>query len=274
MRRISDKDNQRVSGFHTDPWGTHAPSAVQAALIGATRRTFLQRGRMRHRMTQLIVGLGHPLDITFRGLKFRIAGQNNLIEYGLLARPSYNAAEIDFLCEVMGPEGVAIDIGCNIGMYYLPLAQPGGRVLSIDANAAMVRHLMFHADANGFDRIAGLHMAVGDRAGRVDLKIDRGDVAIVAVEDAPDGSVEMKTLLSIVEDAGLDRIDALKIDIEGHEDMALVPFFETAPEALWPTRVVMEFLPPDDYPGASRAMLARGYRLVGRTRNNSMYARD
>ena len=225
-------------------------------------------------MTRLITRMGQPLDITFRDLKFRIAGRNNLIETGILARPSYNATEIEFLSEVMGPDAVAVDIGCNIGLYTLPLAAAGGRVIAIDANVAMIDHLNFHLAANGLENVTALHLAVGAGPGRVDLNIHLDDVAIVSVKDADDGAVEMRDLPAIATEQGLGRIDALKIDIEGHEDAALVPFFETAPERLWPRRVVIEFLPPDDYPGASRAMLERGYRRVGRTRNNTLFARD
>ena len=274
MRRISEQDNTRSAGFHTADWGTHMPRPLQSMLISAMRNSILQRGKLRHLMTRWISGMGQPLDITFRDLKFRIAGQNNLIETGILARPSYNATEIDFLSEGMGPGAAAVDIGCNIGLYTLPLARAGGRVVAIDANAAMIDHLNFHLAANDLHNVSPLNLAVGAGPGRVDLRIHRDDLAIVAVQEAADGAVEMRDLLTIVTEQGLDRIDALKIDIEGHEDAALVPFFETAPEHLWPRRVVIEFLPPDDYPGAARAMRDRGYRLVGRTRNNSMYARD
>ena len=84
----------------------------------------------------------------------------------------------------------------------------------------------------------------------------------------------MRSLADIVTSEGLDHIDVLKIDIEGHEDKALVPFFETMPEQFWPARIVIEFLPPSDYPGCAAIFKTCGYRLVGRTRNNSMYQRD
>ncbi len=38
------------------------------------------------------------------------------------------------------------------------------------------------------------------------------------------------------------QVAALKIDIEGYEDKALFPFFETAPQRLWPRHVLIEWI--------------------------------
>jgi len=38
----------------------------------------------------------------------------------------------------------------------------------------------------------------------------------------------------------VDHINILKIDIEGYEDQALVPFFKAAPESLWPGYLMLE----------------------------------
>ena len=262
--------------FSTE-WGAHSPTGIQAALIRLTRATFLQRGDMRRWMTGAIRRFGTPMDILFRDLRFRIEARNNLIEYGLLTRPGYNGEEIDFLLGALGPGGVAIDIGCNIGLYTLPMAQvvgETGTVLAIDANPDMTRHVTYHAAANGMGQISALNLAVGGKSAQVDLRIMRDDVAIVAVEESDTGQITMKPLADIVADAGFERIDALKIDIEGHEDEALAPFIEDAADDLLPKRIVIEYLPPSDYPGCAAAFAKRGYRLRGRTRNNSMYARD
>ena len=50
-----------------------------------------------------------------------------------------------------------------------------------------------------------------------------------------------KTLLSLAREEGYSKIDAIKLDIEGAEDLVLDPFLSTAPRALWPRLIVMEF---------------------------------
>lgn len=263
--------------FFETEWGAHKPKFLQGFLIGLTRRTILQRGRLRHRMTNLITSLGRPIDVTFRNCKFRIEGRNNLIEYGLLTRPSYNGQEIDFLCDAVKDGGVALDIGSNIGIYSLSLAKaagPKGRVLGIDANPEMIKHLNFNAKASGLTNITGINTAVGGTAGRVDLNIRLDDVAIVTVVDNDAGAFQMLPLMQIIRDEGLTRIDALKIDIEGHEDLAMVPFLQSAPDPLLPKRIVIEQCARNqDYPGCSKEFARLGYKLVGRSKNNSLYER-
>lgn len=137
------------------------------------------------RMTRIIMSLGCPLDVEFRGCRYRIEGRNNLIERGLLTRPSYNAEEIEFLGQAVADGGVAVDIGSNIGLYSSPLARVAGAtgtVLSIDANPEMVEHLMFNAKASGLWNLVMLNLAVGGEEAMVDLRIRQNDVAIVGVE--------------------------------------------------------------------------------------------
>ncbi|MGB5864045.1 MAG: FkbM family methyltransferase [Sulfitobacter sp.] len=194
-------------------------------------------------MAQLILSFGRPLDIYFRGCKYRIEGRNNLIETGLLTRPSYNAKEIEFLQQAAINGGVAVDIGCNIGLYALPLARatgPSGQVLAVDANSDMIERIAFNARASEFKNLKAIYVAVGAEEARVDLRIRQNDVAIVSVERNKNGKTMMLPLLRILAENGVKSVDSLKIDIEGHEDVAMVPFLRDASESLLPSRIVIE----------------------------------
>jgi len=277
-RSLDRQQDGTTAGLFETQWGTHKPDFVQSLMIGLTRRTVLQRGKMRQHMTRAIMGRGTPLDVSFRGFNFRIEGRNNLIEYGILTRPTYNQEEIAFLCDGLGEGDVALDIGCNIGLYSLPMARavgPNGRVLSIDANADILPHLEFNAVASGLNNVTALHSAVGDKDAMVDLNIRNADVAIVSVHEAETGGTRMRPLVDILDDAGISHVAALKIDIEGHEDKAMVPYLQSTPIDRLPRRIVIEVVGRDrDYPGCTEEFARLGYRLVGRTKNNSMYARD
>ena len=48
-------------------------------------------------------------------------------------------------------------------------------------------------------------------------------------------------LLTLIDKYKLSKIDALKIDIEGHEPTVLKHFLTNAPQALWPKLVISEF---------------------------------
>lgn len=260
------------------PFGHFAPNPLQRALIALARATILKRGVFRASMTRLILALGRgTLDIRFRGAAYRIRGEQNLIEYGLLLVPTYNGGDIDFLLDGAPPDAGFVDLGCNIGLYSLPLAvaRPQGRVISIDANPKMINRIRWNADATGLANLTAVHAAVSDTDGRGDLVIRKDDVAIVAVQESDSGEMPIRTLAAILSDAGLAAIHGLKIDIEGHEDRALVPFLDACAPDLRPRRIVIEHPEPQaDYPGCTAAFARHGYRLMGRNRNNSLYQLD
>jgi FkbM family methyltransferase len=253
------------------------PTALQRRLIEYARSSPLRRGVFRATLSRLIflLGGGRPLDIEFRDVMFRLEGGRNLIEYGILLNPDYNAEDINFLLDGLPEGGVIIDIGCNIGLYSLPLARaagPNGRCVSIDANPLMIARLTRNAALSGIGNVTAIASAVSDRDGSGHLAVRKNDDAIVAVEETDAGPISVKRLASLLEATGIERIDVLKIDIEGHEDKALAPYLDTADRAMLPRRIVIEHPEPNaDYPGCVAAFARHGYRLAGRTRNNSLY---
>jgi hypothetical protein len=81
-------------------------------------------------------------------------------------------------------------------------------------------------------------------------------------------------LQRILDDAGVGRVDALKIDVEGYEDRVLTGFFQQAPQALWPRAVVIEHLSRNEWlDDCIAGMLARGYAESGKTRSNTLLVR-
>ena len=91
-----------------------------------------------------------------------------------------------------------------------------------------------------------LPLAVSDHEGTVTLRIDADDSGGTRIDrDAAAGraetvSVPCRPLLAILDDAGFTTIDALKIDVEGAEDLVLVPFLRDAPSGLLPGVVLIE----------------------------------
>jgi FkbM family methyltransferase len=81
-------------------------------------------------------------------------------------------------------------------------------------------------------------------------------------------------LLRILQDHGVEKVDALKIDVEGYEDRVLIGFFRDAPQALWPRAVAIEHLERDNWADDCLAdMVSRGYAEAGRTRSNTLLVR-
>ena len=274
--RILSSDEQTATNEYDNiKFGTFAPNYLQKILIYIGQNSFLKRGLFRDKYTKLIFSLKKgPLDIYFRKCAFRIFGENNLIEYGLLLDPKYNSSDLDFLIEGSNLESNFVDLGSNIGLYSQPLALscPNGMVLSIDANQLMGSKLLFNLKATKIKNIQYVLSAVSNKIGRGSLKIRKDDIAIVALDENIRNNIKINTLENIIKEYNIKNIYGLKIDIEGHEDKALVPFLLNTSKALLPKKIVIEKLAKNaDYPECSLAFEKLNYKLISRSKNNSLY---
>ncbi len=261
--------------FNSYTFGIFTPNYIQKILIFIGKKSFLKRGLFRTSYSKIILSLKkRPLDIYFRKCAYRITGENNLIEYGILLDPKYNFSDLDFLLKGAKNNSNFVDIGSNIGLYSQPLAfnSPDGLTVSIDANPNMISRLKFNINATKIQNIKVISTAVSDIQGKGSLKIRKDDVAIVALDEDVSSSIKINTLENIIKSTKINSIFGLKIDIEGHEDKALVPFLLSSPKNLLPKKIVIEQLSKNkDYPGCKNTFDKLNYKLVGRSKNNSFY---
>lgn len=264
------------------PFGAFAPNAAQAAIIAAAHRTRLKRGAFRPMLSRLVnlLRVG-PVDTTYQGASFRFYHQASATERGALFNPGYNSEELGFLRALTPVGGTFIDVGANVGTYALPLARhvgAHGRVIAIEPHPVTHARLAFNRAASRLDQVKLIAAAAGPADGELLIETDGDNLgASHVVLGAASGEairVPSRRLQGIISEAGLSRIDALKIDIEGFEDRVLIGFFAEAPQALWPRAVVIEHLSRAEWLKDCIAdMLARGYAERGRTRSNTLLVR-
>ena len=85
--------------------------------------------------------------------------------------------------------------------------------------------------------------------------------------------VPAKSLKTIVLQENFTRIDAIKLDVEGAEDVILEPFLQEVAPALWPKLILMEYSHGPWAVDLEAVLIDRGYREVLRTRSNVAYER-
>ena len=277
-RKLSINEQTATIKYDNVKFGAFAPNYLQKLLIYIGQNSVLKRGLFRDRYTKMIFSLKKgPLDICFRKCAFRIFGENNLIEYGILLDSKYNYLDLEFLLEGSDLESNFVDLGSNIGLYSQPLAlaSPKGIVLSIDANPLMKTRLLFNSKASKIKNIQFVLSAVSNKIGKGSLKIRKDDIAIVSLDETIQSDIKINTLENIIKENKLKSIYGLKIDIEGHEDKALAPFLLNTTESLLPKKIVIEKLAKNtDYPECSLAFEKLNYKLISRSKNNSFYERD
>jgi FkbM family methyltransferase len=124
-----------------------------------------------------------------------------------------------------GMRHAAIDVGAGVGvetLLFSRLVGPTGRVVAIEAHPRTFRCLERLVSHHQLENVAALNLAVGAREGRSMMSSQVAHRSN-AVGDAGAGAVEVMVarLDALLADHNVDRIDLLKMNIEGAEVAAL-----------------------------------------------------
>ncbi len=229
----------------------------------------------------LKMALSDWADVTVWGLRLRLFPKGNLSEQRVLLMPQYfDRAERLALAGELAGGGVFLDIGANIGSYSFWVAslEADVRVEAFEPDAELCDRLRFDLETNRLHhRVQVNNLALGSQRGTMYLKrgeTNRGETQVV--ETAVEGAVEirMETLPGFLRVAGIDKITALKIDVEGHEVAVLKPLFGEIPRSAWPALIVCEI--EKKYRSAAelevwQMLVDAGYALEKRARINGIF---
>ena len=264
------------------PFGAFAPTRAQATIISLAQRSKLKRGAFRPMLSRVVNLLrAGPLDVSYQDASFRFYHQASATERGALFNPDYNLEELDFLRAHTPIGGVFVDVGANVGTYAMVLARhvgTSGKVIAVEPHPVTHARLAFNRTASGFTQVDLVAAAAGPTDGELMIETDGENLgASHIVSGKPAGNairVPSLRLERILGDAGVTRVNALKIDVEGFEDRVLTGFFRQAPQSLWPRAVVIEHLSRNEWESDCIAdMVARGYTEIGRNRSNTLLLR-
>ena len=262
------------------PFGTHAiPPALERLRL---RAETLPRRWMASGIRRLIQrAQAEPYDVTvFGNQRARLHPSDNRAEKRVLSGTQFwDLPERTRLARAIAEaEGAFrfVDAGANVGLYTLSVRADAERlgkpvqIVAIEPDPVNAARLRCNLAASGAQDVHHAAVALSDVAGEVSFVSggldNRGEARI----GAGDLTLPSRPLLDVVREAGLARIDAMKMDIEGHEIPVLTAFFADAPVDLHPKLVIMET--GREAGGPLPDLMARqGYVVEARTGINTIF---
>jgi len=128
---------------------------------------------------------------------------------------------------------IVVDMGCNWGIHSLLLSDlvgNGGRVLAIEASPDVAKEAKWHFQENKASNVTLLECAVSDKLGTMSFCTNGLSTTGHLIENSTETDtiqVPVTTLDQIVKDLGVQKINLVKVDIEGNEHKALIGSKET-----------------------------------------------
>jgi FkbM family methyltransferase len=170
-----------------------------------------------------------------RGLRYELVTAAEIEEFNRHGG-HFEGDEIDLAARLLATGGVAVDVGANIGAFTAALATavgPDGKVHAFEPLEASRSRLERTLELNELANVIVDPRAVADTAGSAELfeygpgyeswagladrSIEHGGV----VPPATSTAVETTTLDAYAAEAAIERIDLLKVDVEGAEERVL-----------------------------------------------------
>jgi FkbM family methyltransferase len=132
----------------------------------------------------------------------------------------WSEGEVTVWRQIIKPGWTVVDVGANIGVFTVPLANmvgPSGVVVAIEPQRQLFQMLNGNLALNEIMNVIAMHAALGEKAGRIKVPSIKyaapGNFGGVELGEGGE-TVQMLTLDQILEGKA---VDFIKIDVEGME---------------------------------------------------------
>lgn len=163
---------------------------------------------------------GHPVRLRLPSggaLELFVPPSGDLIGDYIQQAGEYFPSEYEISLKMLDPDAVVLDLGAHLGTFSLTAAAQGHRVIAVEASPRNASFLRASAHANGFDDVVVVEAAVSDAPGVVRFRHEGAWGQITAGWSPDLVEVRAETVAGILRGLDLERVDFVKLDVEGSE---------------------------------------------------------
>lgn len=182
-----------------------------------------QRITQLYRRAQLRLSGDDWLNVNRDGLRWRL-NRTHHIDRELMLSGCFEPATTQRIKQLVQPGMKVLDVGANIGYFSLLLARQvgaSGHVWAFEPTQAYGQRLREHLQINQLEsRVTVVPMALSDHRDQAEISIGEASATLHPLDNAPARgceTIQLRKLDELVDELGIDRVDLVKVDIDGHE---------------------------------------------------------
>lgn len=267
----------------TSPFGTYTPDFTAKICVGTFDfdRPHKAWPLIRKLSKRWIRNSGRFFDLKYRGFKLRLHPATNVGDEAIVLHGIHGEEDEFKRVETLIHQFENfIDIGANIGLYsliaarHLPETRP---IVAFEPMKNTLQRLNANLKLNDVHRVHVINAAVSDANGVLELYQPPANLGgtsnVKRYQNWAPSKVEKTTLKDALAALGIDRIGMLKVDIEGAEDAAILPYIDSMPRSSWPKYILAETCHQRNWNRDLEVeLLNHGYRCVYENRRNKHFA--
>jgi FkbM family methyltransferase len=159
------------------------------------------------------------------GIRYIIPSLREPVGFYLFVDGVYEVQAIDFVLKSLKPGAVFVDIGANIGAFTLPAARKvgrTGRVIAVEPSPRIFPYLERNVALNELSNVRLIQCAAFNRDGETvpfyEAPVDHFGMGSLGAQfyDHP-VTIPCHTLDHILNDQRVEKVDVIKVDVEGFE---------------------------------------------------------
>ncbi|MFO7662073.1 MAG: FkbM family methyltransferase [Chloroflexota bacterium] len=156
-----------------------------------------------------------------------VDAEDRFIARSIIATKNYEPGVTAVLQRELASDDIFVDIGANMGWFTLMAAPIVKKVIAVEPNPNNIQLLYRSLTSNHFNNVEVLPYAVSDESKLLKLNFinSNGSVADLAISNDSGVIVQGQPLDKLLQN--VDRINVIKMDIEGHEPLAILGMTNT-----------------------------------------------